>query len=272
MFKSRPANIDYSPHEQYFYHSIDLKNGETFKGDWDLRGKFEQYTGHTDLSEKSVIDVGTASGFLAFEAEKTCKNCTAIDLPINGSWDVVPYAKKNLNSDKINDRAYVDKCLSEAMQSRDEETRRTSIDSMRKGFWYAHLKNESNVRLYESAVYDVKPDIGFHDTAIFGSILLHLRDPFRALQTVTRHVRQEVIVADLYHESLEKDNSKEFLEFLPNAKRQQPNNAWWRVKTSTVQEMLQILGFKTKHFSVSDYKFKDKERPVFTLVAERVKF
>lgn len=272
MFKSRPSNIDYSANEAYYYHSLDLKNGESIEGQWDLRGRFKEYIGNADLSGKSVLDVGTASGFLAFEAEKTCQKCTAIDLPIGGSWDVVPYATKSLDLQKIDDTAYVDQCLSDALVVRDKEAKRKGIESMRKGFWYAHLKNDSSVRLYESAIYNVKPDIGFHDTAIFGSILLHLRDPFLALSTIAQHVRKEIIVADLYHESVEKENQTEFMQFLPKAARLYPKNAWWIVKSSTIKQMLLILGFETKHFSVSDYQQEDKERAVFTIVAERIKF
>lgn len=39
-------------------------------GSWDLRGCFDEYVGHTKASGTTVIDVGCASGFLRFEAEK----------------------------------------------------------------------------------------------------------------------------------------------------------------------------------------------------------
>ena len=56
--------------ECVFYHSIDLPGIGSVKGEWDLRGKFDEYIGSIDVSGKTVLDVGTASGFLTFEAEK----------------------------------------------------------------------------------------------------------------------------------------------------------------------------------------------------------
>ena len=53
-----------------FYHSIDYPDGDSVTGVWDIRGKFEQYLGNYSLKGQTVLDVGTASGFIAFEAEK----------------------------------------------------------------------------------------------------------------------------------------------------------------------------------------------------------
>ena len=51
----------------YFYHKSDLPDGSTAEGPadyFDLRGNFINYIGNVDLRGKSVIDIGTASGFL----------------------------------------------------------------------------------------------------------------------------------------------------------------------------------------------------------------
>src|SRR5687767_4292211 len=54
----------------FFYHAIDLPGFGLVRGQWDLRGKFDDYIGGVPLAGKSVLDVGTATGFLSFEAEK----------------------------------------------------------------------------------------------------------------------------------------------------------------------------------------------------------
>jgi hypothetical protein len=45
-------------------------------------------------------------------------------------------------------------------------------------------------------VYDVPAAIGPVDVATFGSILLHLRDPYRALAAVAPLVRETIVVTD----------------------------------------------------------------------------
>lgn len=59
-----------NPQECVFYHSLDLPFSGYQKGHWDLRGKFKNYTNDVSFKNKIVLDVGTASGFLSFEAEK----------------------------------------------------------------------------------------------------------------------------------------------------------------------------------------------------------
>jgi hypothetical protein len=50
--------------ECLFYHSMDFPDGESVAGVWDIRGQFDQYIGNYPISGKTVLDVGTASGFL----------------------------------------------------------------------------------------------------------------------------------------------------------------------------------------------------------------
>ena len=54
----------------YFYHTLDLPGIGTVEGQWDLRGRFDDYIGGVDLQDKTVLDVGAGNGFLTFEAEK----------------------------------------------------------------------------------------------------------------------------------------------------------------------------------------------------------
>src|SRR4051794_22516720 len=53
-----------------FYHVMDIPHFGTTVGDWDLRGRFDDYIGGVSISGKTVLDIGTSSGFLTFEAEK----------------------------------------------------------------------------------------------------------------------------------------------------------------------------------------------------------
>ena len=50
-----------------FYHSMTFPSGDEITGHWDIRGRFDQYIGRYPLRGKTVLDLGTASGFIAFE-------------------------------------------------------------------------------------------------------------------------------------------------------------------------------------------------------------
>src|SRR6185295_5902899 len=54
----------------FFYHTMDLPEFGVVRGQWDLRGRFDDYVGGVPVAGKSVLDIGTATGFLSFEAER----------------------------------------------------------------------------------------------------------------------------------------------------------------------------------------------------------
>src|SRR5713226_1761530 len=53
-----------------FYHVCDLPGAGQVGHHWDLRDTIDDYLGRYKFSGKTVLDVGTASGFLTFEMEK----------------------------------------------------------------------------------------------------------------------------------------------------------------------------------------------------------
>ena len=64
------------------YHQIDLGNGLVVKGEYDMTRYVEFYGIAADLGGKTVLDIGTSSGFFAFECARRGASVTAIDI-----WD-----------------------------------------------------------------------------------------------------------------------------------------------------------------------------------------
>src|SRR4030095_95397 len=54
----------------FFYHAMELPGFGLVRAHWDLGGRFDEYIGGVDVAGKSVTDIGAATGFLSFEAEK----------------------------------------------------------------------------------------------------------------------------------------------------------------------------------------------------------
>jgi hypothetical protein len=54
----------------YFYHTMELPGYGVINGDWDLRHGVDDYLGNVTFAGKRVLEIGPASGFLAFEMEK----------------------------------------------------------------------------------------------------------------------------------------------------------------------------------------------------------
>ena len=79
-----------------WYHTIDLGNGIVTPGVYDLRSLLQYYGIPESLAGKAVLDIGTASGFFAFEFERRGASVVvATDVP-QEDYDLSPSERKRL--------------------------------------------------------------------------------------------------------------------------------------------------------------------------------
>jgi hypothetical protein len=161
----------------YFYHTMDIPGFGHVDGEWDLREGIDAYLGNVDVRGKRVLEMGTANGFVCFHMERQGADVVAYDLSEQQDWDVVPYAR----DDEAAFRA----------------DRKNHIRKLNNAFWLCHRAFKSESKVVYGDVYSVPEDIGVVDVCTFGSILLHLRDPFLALQRALSLTSDTVIVTDM---------------------------------------------------------------------------
>jgi tRNA (mo5U34)-methyltransferase len=145
-----------------WYHTIELPGGLITPGEYDTRDAVRRIPFPGDLAGARCLDVGTHDGFWAFEMERRgASEVVAIDLDDPRRVDF---------SDPV-------PSLSEAAIA--ERERRPAA------FWCAHAALSSHVERRDLSVYDL-PDagLGAFDFAFIGTLLLHLRDPLRALSAI----------------------------------------------------------------------------------------
>lgn len=230
---------------------MDLPGYGTIQGSWDLRGKEMEYLGHINLRGCKVLEFGTASGHLCFYMERQGAQVVCYDLSGRHEWDIVPYAGLNLEKTARLQRAHLQK--------------------LNNSYWFAHRHLKSRARVVYGSIYGIPENIGTYDAGIFGSILLHLRDPFLALAKASRHVRWQMVVTDVLHERL--DNASAVMEFIPKTNPPSAYDTWWRLTPEVVAAFLRVLGFDR---SVVRYhtqtQWRDNQQKTynhFTLVAQR---
>jgi len=234
----------------YFYHTMDVPGHGTVQGEWDLRGSVDKYLGHYDFAGKRVLDVGAASGVLSFHMEEQGAEVVSFDLSEDFDWDIVPFAE--------NDNA----------AARNE--RRGHLRKINNSYWLCHQAFSSKARMVNGVVYDIPQAIGPVDVAVFGSILLHLRDPFLALENAARLAQEAIIVCDLSPFGRLASRFKKNPRFMPrSAAPDGINDGWFRLPPLLVQEYLGILGFKNHTLQWNQFKYGDRTRPIYTLIARR---
>ena len=232
----------------YFYHTTDIPGRGTVTGEWDLRPNLDAYLGHYDFAGKRVLDVGAASGLLSFHMEHRGADVVSFDLSEHEKWDVVPNARLDV--------AAV------------EAGRREHMRRINNGYWLCHSANQSKARAVYGVVYDIPESIGPVDVAIYGSILLHLRDPFLALQNGARLAQEAIIVTDV----CPLNRFGQFLNtprFQPDPHRPDRWGTWSLLPPNLVKRYLAVLGFGNSTVTWHKQLFLGQKRTLYTVVARR---
>lgn len=245
------------PSDCFFYHTMTLPGFGEVRGHWDLRGRFDDYVGHVDVKGKSVIDVGTATGFLSFEAER------------NGAREVVSFDMAHARQQNF--LPFKDK-----LHYRDPtawaEEHNVEVEQWKNAYWLCHRLFNSRARVYYGDVYDLPVELGQFDIAIVGSVLEHLSDPVRALASIARVVRETIVVVAPLIESEEKpliDSEEKLARFEGSADHPENDFTWWTYSAGLYREIFTMLGFTLDRITSSEYRYHylDRLERRYTLVA-----
>jgi hypothetical protein len=240
--------------ECIFYHTMDIPGVGHVDGIWDLRGRERAYIGGVDVRGQRVLEIGTANGFLCFYMEKHGAKVVAYDLDEHLDWDIVPTAG----------------ALAEGVP----EQRRRQIRQMNNGYWLCHRAFASKAKVVYGSAYEVPEAIGPVDTVTFCSVLLHLRDPFRAMQSGLRLAQRTAVVTEriivkrlpLY---LLSSAGLPCSGFEPRARANGPIETWWTLPPRLLKEYLAILGFGAQRTTFHFQTCGGQKRLMFTIVASR---
>lgn len=243
---AKPLQVN-DPKECVFYHSVKLKNGEQIEGMWSL--DYDCYLGDSDFRGKLVLDVGTASGGLAWAMEDRGGNVIGLDLCESASWDVIPSMQDDYKA-TIDERKKIVKALHQA-------------------WWYCHERNQSSARAVYSHIYDIPAGIGPVDITMFGAILLHLRDPFRALQSASALTRETIIVTEMLPKLSEDILKLPVAKLMPQIKGRLHPWTWWHLTPELVVQMLKLLGFGNTTVSFHKQQQMSGEQSMYTVTAQR---
>jgi tRNA (mo5U34)-methyltransferase len=203
--------------EREWYHTIELAPGVTTPGWFDTRAIVDALPFPASLTGKRCLDIATFDGFWAFEMERRgADEVVAIDIVDPLAWDWPAGSEDE---------------VIEALERRKRGGR---------GFHIAANALDSAVEYLECSVYDLDPaEHGQFDFVYLGSLLMHLRDPVRALECARSVCRGEILVVD---------NVNLFLTLLL---RRRPAALldgvgrpwWWKVNLAGLVRMLEVAGF-----------------------------
>jgi tRNA (mo5U34)-methyltransferase len=197
-----------------WYHTIDFGNGIVTPGIYDHRPLLYHYGFPESLVGKTVLDIGTASGFFAFEFEKRgASKVVATDLPRWTDHDVSPEYRAQLSDEEFG-------------------------SYLKDPFSLAQKALNSKVTKKEISIYEISPEtVGEFDVVFCGSLLQHLTDPIKALFNIREVTREQAIVATM----VDLLPSEEPRALLLN---QVHEMSWWAPNLTCLVRMVKSAGFE----------------------------
>jgi SAM-dependent methyltransferase len=245
-----PRRVE-SPEGCFFYHTMELPEFGVVHGQWDLRGKFDEYVGGVEVEGRSVLDVGTATGFLSFEAERRgASRVVSFDMSDVRQQTLLPFKDKLYYKDR----------------ERWAEAYGAEIERWKDAYWLCHRLLDSRAEVFYGNVYELPPALGQFDVVIVGSVLEHLSDQITALASIARLTKETLVVVTPLLQTEER-----IARFEPLASNPDYDYTWWTYSVGVYREVFRMLGFAVARITSAKYyyDYADRWEERFTIVAVR---
>jgi tRNA (mo5U34)-methyltransferase len=198
-----------------WYHTIEIADGLVAQGVFDLRPYLPLYKLPADLSGQRVLDIASFDGFWAFEFEKRkASEVIAMDIESFAEVDFPPGVREKMTPEQL-------------------EGRKT-----KEGFELVREVKKSKVKLEYCNVYDLAPSrMGMFDFVFSSDLLLHLRDPAKAVQNMRKVTAPGgcAYIADCFHPGLP-GNTVHY-------EGGQRHSTWWIFGFRALEQMIRDAGF-----------------------------
>ncbi len=227
----------------YWYHTIDLGNGLVTPGLYDYRETIKDFHFPEDMSGMRVLDVGSATGFFAFEFERRGARVVSTELPSLRNLDRFPGQDVENSIRKIERMIFPDGLDLETMRRGDsaKELYRCLLDGP---FQFCRERLASRVERYYSTIYDLTAEKagvqdGF-DLVFVGDVLVHTLYPLKALAALAGLCRGSLIFAQMLPEGPQEPPA---MVYVGGEDPEEDHISWWLPNKSCLTQMLTKLGF-----------------------------
>jgi tRNA (mo5U34)-methyltransferase len=236
-FHARARELGLADADRYYwYHTVDLGDGLITPGLYDYRETLGAFGFPHDMSGMTVLDVGSATGFFAFEFERRGARVVSVELPSLRDLDRFPGQDVESSLRKI-----------EAMGqfARRGYSERDLYWYLLEGpFRFCRERLGSRVERCYSTVYDLTVERtgvreGF-DLIFLGDVLIHTLYPLKALAALAPLCRGSLVFAGVLPEGPQEPPA---MIYIGGSNAAEDEVAWWHLNLSCLTQLLHKLGF-----------------------------
>jgi 2-polyprenyl-3-methyl-5-hydroxy-6-metoxy-1,4-benzoquinol methylase len=227
----------------YWYHTVDLGDGLVTPGLYDYRATLPAFQFPENMQGMTVLDVGSATGFFAFEFERRGARVISTELPSLRDLDRFPGQSVENSLRKIERMIFPDGLDLESMRRGDSERElyRCLLDGP---FQFCKGRLGSKVERCYSTIYDLTGErtgveSGF-DLIFVGDVLVHTLNPLKALAALAPLCRGQLVFAQMLPEGPQEPPA---MMYVGGGDPEEDHISWWLPNKSCLMQMLTKLGF-----------------------------
>jgi 2-polyprenyl-3-methyl-5-hydroxy-6-metoxy-1,4-benzoquinol methylase len=244
-FNQRAAQLGFAGIENYYwYHTVELPDGLTTPGLYDIRDSLGEFRFPDDMRSLSVLDIGSATGFFAFEFARRGARVVSVELPSLYALDRFPGQSIEQTIDKIGEmivptsmgqlREYVRKYTAEELY----------LYLLDGPFEFCRKLLNAPVERCLSTVYDLsEAKLGAtFDLVFMGDILVHTLNPLQALAAVAPLCRGTLVLSQVIPGA---PADKPVVAYVGGETPGSDEVSWWLPNMACMIQLLKKLGFSS---------------------------
>lgn len=229
----------------YWYHTIDLGQGLVTPGLYDYRDTFDSFHLPADMRGMNVLDVGSATGFFAFEFERRGAQVVSVELPSLAEIDRFPGQTTEQVVDKIRQMLPP---MTPGGQMGMYTTEELYFYLLEGAFRFCQKRLGSNVKRHYSTVYNLSAasleksvGVSAFDLIFLGDILVHTLNPLLALAAVAPLCKSTLILSQVMPEE---PKGQPAMIYMGGEDPVQDDVFWWSPNQLCFIQLLKKLGFR----------------------------
>lgn len=260
--------------EAYWFHTIELGNGKTTKGVYDIRPIVDMHKFDDSLEGKSVLDVGSSDGFYSFEfAKRDADSVLAVDTnAYDGTipTDVSPAKEESYARKYTRER--------DEFEQFKEVFETVGLNGSNKLIVLADYL-DSIVKFKQHSIYDLESLDRKFDMVFCGGLFGHLKNPLLGIEQLRAVTKEKCIItvngslpqSRSFFEKTKIRSAKVLLKLLGVStyfseneqdnilqyKGNQAGGSFFHIHPVAFKEMLLASGFKDVKV-VGNYELEDK--------------
>lgn len=242
-FNERAERLGYADIRNYYwYHTVSLPDGLTTPGHYDFRDALHAFPFPRDMRGMRVLDIGSATGFFAFEFARRGAHVTSVELPSLYALDRFPGQQIEHILDKI--RKMMGPHSGEASAGRRYTAEEMYFYVLEGPFEFCRKQLEVRIERCYSTLYELtKAKVGGEfDLVFMGDVLVHTLNPLQALAAVAPLVRRTLVLAQLTPEA---PDGQAAMNYIGGDSLDSDEVSWWLPNKPCLIALLKKLGFRT---------------------------